>query len=220
MKSIALLGVTAALAVGLGVACGDSDGEMSTGSGGTTSASTGAGAGSTGASTSTGGNGASSTGGMMATTTSSSSTGGPVSYPDGPYGNLVGDIFPFLTWEGYLSTAPAALATAETWTDTYTSLDLHQSGAIVDSTNDPMSVVDAWTAAHSLNCSVMHDKDGATRPALANNADREWAYLVDLSTMEIKWTEFGSTGSGLFIEDYAGVLGLVELCKPQYLDCP
>ncbi len=55
--------------------------------------------------------------------------GAPDTYPDGPYGNQMGDTFPFLTWEGYVSTDAAALATTETWTDTYTSLDLHGSGA-------------------------------------------------------------------------------------------
>lgn len=90
---------------------------------------------------------------------------------------------------------------------------------MVDTTNDPMGLVDNWTATYSLNCSVMHDKDGETRPTLANGGDREWAYLIDLSNMEIVWSDFGSTGSGLAVEDYAGVLALVEICKPQYLDC-
>jgi hypothetical protein len=91
---------------------------------------------------------------------------------------------------------------------------------IVDSLSNPVSTVDAWTASYALNCSVMHDKDGASRPALANGGDREWSYLVDLSNMQIVWTAFGSLGGGLPIEDYAGVLALVEMCKPQYLDCP
>ena len=34
-----------------------------------------------------------------------------------------------LTFHGYLSTDPAALATTETWTETYTSQDLFESGA-------------------------------------------------------------------------------------------
>lgn len=129
MKSFAPLGVMVTLAFGVGVACGDSDGETTAGGGGTNTGATGSGASSTGASASGGdGTGASSTGGMLATG-GSGGTGGPVDYPAGPYGIAVGDTFPFLTWQGYLSTDPVALATAETWTDTYTSLDLHQSGA-------------------------------------------------------------------------------------------
>ncbi len=92
---------------------------------------------------------------------------------------------------------------------------------MVDSTGNPMGLVDDWVSTYSLNCSVMHDKDGASRTALADNgADREWAFIVDLSTMEITWRGFGSLGGGLAVEDYAAVLGLVEICKPEYLDCP
>ena len=63
------------------------------------------------------------------TSTSTSSGGAPGNYPAPPYGNQMNDTFPFLTWQGYLSTDAAALATTETWTDTYTSLDLMTSGA-------------------------------------------------------------------------------------------
>ena len=106
-----------------------------------------------------------------------------------------------------------------------TSEIVQQNGGIVielmvDSTNDAMGLVDSWTAAYSLNCSVMHDKDGTANPILADEgANREWAFVIDLSTMEIVWRGFGSLGGGLAIEDYAAVLGLVEICKPEYLNC-
>lgn len=37
--------------------------------------------------------------------------------------------------------------------------------------------------------------------------------------MEIVWLGFGSLGGGLAVEDYAAVQGLVEMCKPEYLNC-
>lgn len=94
---------------------------------------------------------------------------------------------------------------------------------MVDNTSNPMMTVDDWVATNSLNCSVMHDKDGNTRTELEGpNGDREYAFIVDLSTMEIVWREFGSLGApmSMAIEDYAAVLGLVEICKPEYLNCP
>jgi hypothetical protein len=107
-----------------------------------------------------------------------------------------------------------------------TSEVVQQNGGIfielmVDSSGDPMSLVDSWVSGYSLNCSVMHDKDGNSREALREGSqDREWAFIVDLSTMKIVWRGFGSLGGGLAVEDYAAVLGLVEICKPEYLDCP
>ena len=106
-----------------------------------------------------------------------------------------------------------------------TSEIVQQNGGIVielmvDNTADPIALVDSWTAAYSLNCSVMHDKDGMANPTLADEgANREWAFVVDLSNMEIVWRGFGSLGGGLAVEDYAAVLGLVEICKPEYLNC-
>jgi len=92
---------------------------------------------------------------------------------------------------------------------------------MVDSTSDPMTLLDAWTSAYSLNCSVMHDKDGVANGVLQDEgANREWAFIIDLSTMEIVWRAFGSLGGSLAVEDYAAVQGLVEICKPQYLNCP
>lgn len=91
---------------------------------------------------------------------------------------------------------------------------------IIDVSNDPVTLVDDWTAAYSLNGSVMHDKDGQANFALEDmGANREWAFIVDLSNMEIVWRAFGSLGGGLAIEDYAAVEGLVEICTAQYLDC-
>lgn len=106
-----------------------------------------------------------------------------------------------------------------------TSEIVQQNGGIVielmvDNTNDGMGLVDAWTASYSLNCSVMHDKDGQANPVLADEgANREWAFVIDLSNMEIVWRGFGSLGGGLAIEDYAAVQGLVEICKAEYLNC-
>lgn len=93
---------------------------------------------------------------------------------------------------------------------------------MVDTTGDAMTLIDNWVATYSLNCSVMHDKDGASRDALKDGADREWAFIVDLATMAIVWRDFGSTGApdSMAVEDYAAVLGLVEICKPEYLNCP
>jgi hypothetical protein len=88
---------------------------------------------------SNGGNGGNGGSGTTTTTTSPQggsgagvTTGGmgggtPATYPPGPYGKQVGEIFPYLEWEGYVSTDAAALATTEPWTDTYTSLDLYMS---------------------------------------------------------------------------------------------
>lgn len=91
---------------------------------------------------------------------------------------------------------------------------------MVDNTSDAMGLLNAWTAAYSLNCSVMHDKDGMARAMLqSNGADREWAFIVDLSTMEIVWRAFGSLGGSLAVEDYAAVQGLVEICSANYLNC-
>ena len=102
------------------VGCGGDD------TGDTTSS----GAGGTGAS---GGSPTTSAGGMATTSSGmgGDGTGGSSNgeYPAGPYGPQEGLTFPQLTFQGYLSTDPAALATAETWTDTYTSQDLFESGA-------------------------------------------------------------------------------------------
>jgi len=115
----AFVGCAAFLAT---AACGGDDGENETTSSGTgatgatggTMATTGGG-GTTSSGTGAGGMG---TGGMM--------TG---DYPPGPYGPQEGNTFPKITLEGYLSTDATALATDETWTDTYTSQDLYESGA-------------------------------------------------------------------------------------------
>jgi hypothetical protein len=128
MISFARLGVIVLFAAGAVVACGE-DADTTGASGGTTaSSSAGGSSSSTSASSSVT---SSSSGATTATSTASSGSGGgvPSSYPAGPYGVDVGDTFPYLTWAGYLSTDAAALATAESWTDSYTSLDLMNSGA-------------------------------------------------------------------------------------------
>ena len=113
-----LLGSAALLA---SAACGGDD------SGNTTSMGNG-GSGASGGTTSATGGMASTSSGMGA---GGQGTGGsPIEgYPAGPYGPQEGLTFPQLTFHGYLSTDPAALATTETWTETYTSQDLFESGA-------------------------------------------------------------------------------------------
>jgi hypothetical protein len=49
--------------------------------------------------------------------------------------------------------------------------------------------MDAWIQTESLHVSVCTAKDGQT---LAELQSREWSYIVDLSTMKIVWTGFGS----------------------------
>lgn len=108
----------------------------------------------------------------------------------------------------------------------YTSEFVQQNGGIfielvVDVSNDPMTLLDNWVATYDLNCSVMHDKDGQARIALEDMGnDREWAFIVDLSNMEIVWRDFGSLGGNLQLEQYAAVQGLVEICSASYLNCP
>ncbi len=104
----------------LATACGDDGAETST------TASTGSNTGGATASSSAS-NGGSNASSSQASTTSG--MGGMGNYPPGPYGNQEGDTFPQIVLEGYLSTNPSALATTETWTDTYTSVDLYTSGA-------------------------------------------------------------------------------------------
>jgi hypothetical protein len=91
---------------------------------------------------------------------------------------------------------------------------------MVDNTNDAMGLVDGWTATYELNCSVVHDKDNESNFQLQDQgANREWAFVIDTSTMEIVWRGFGSLGGSLAIEQYAAVLGLVEICSASYLNC-
>lgn len=116
-------GLVAVVVFGASAACGDDETSLGSGAGD--------GTGATGGTTSTT---TAMTGGGGTTTTTTGDGGGivgggPPGYPPGPYGNTEGDIFPPLVWQGYLSTDPAALATTETWTDPYTALDLHTSGA-------------------------------------------------------------------------------------------
>lgn len=128
MKRYFWASMAGVIALGAAAACSDDEAQTPTGS--TTTSSTGGGGdGGTTSSTMAGGNGGDVQMAGGGGTTSTSTGGSPPGYPAGPYGNQEGNTFPFLTWQGYLSTDPAALATAETWTDTYTSLDLHGSGA-------------------------------------------------------------------------------------------
>lgn len=127
MKAYLWASMAGVIAAGAAAACSDDEAQTLTAS--TTTNGNGGGDGGTTSSMMTGGNGGDG-GVQMAGGGGTTSTGGaPPGYPEGPYGNQEGDTFPFLTWQGYLSTDPAALATTETWTDTFTSLDLHGSGA-------------------------------------------------------------------------------------------
>jgi hypothetical protein len=105
-----------------------------------------------------------------------------------------------------------------------TSLLVQQAGGIViellvDVTSDPIPLVDAWVTSdgRDLNCSVVHDKDGVSNDALKDMANREWAFVIDTSTMKIVWRAFGSTGNQAE-EDSSAVQGLVEMCNR--LTCP
>ena len=75
-----------------------------------------------------------STGGSSTTSTTSGMAGNgmggeaPSEYPRGPYGNNVGDTFPYLVWQGYLNSDPTMLSNTAPWTDTYTANDVHNSG--------------------------------------------------------------------------------------------
>src|SRR5262245_5732612 len=44
------------------------------------------------------------------------------------YGNMVGDTFPMLVWEGYRDDLADAIATAKPYVSSYTTDDLHNSG--------------------------------------------------------------------------------------------
>jgi len=64
--------------------------------------------------------------------------------------------------------------------------------------------MDGWITTYGLKCDVLRLKFD-NPPALEG---REWAYLVDLSTMEIVWKAFGSTGT---TNNSAAKQGLVEI---------
>lgn len=80
---------------------------------------------------------------------------------------------------------------------------------------DATVLVDAWITSdgRDLNCSVVHDKDGMSNGALDGpQGNREYGYVIDLSTMEILWRGFGSLGSQPEASSSA-VQGLVEMCS-------
>lgn len=53
--------------------------------------------------------------------------------------------------------------------------------------------LDAWITTYDLKVSVVRPKDPPT--FLADMGPREWAYVIDLSTMKIVWKGFGSFSS-------------------------
>lgn len=96
-RSLVGVSLLAICGVGFAAACGDDDGQTlatTTGNGGNAGGSTATvgGSGGDGGVQMAGGGGS----------TSTSSGGAPSDYPDGGYGNQEGDVFPFLTWQGYL----------------------------------------------------------------------------------------------------------------------
>ena len=52
--------------------------------------------------------------------------------------------------------------------------------------------LEPWIDQYALDITVVRPKDDATRDALGG---REWTHLVDLTTGEMVWSEFGSYGS-------------------------
>jgi hypothetical protein len=86
---------------------------------------------------------------------------------------------------------------------------------MVDATANPMGLLDAWITSdgRDLNCIVIHDKDGMSDPTLEAmpGQNREWGYIVDTSTMEIVWRQFGSLGQQAEA-DSSAVQGLGEMC--------
>ncbi len=48
----------------------------------------------------------------------------------------------------------------------------------------------AWVQAEDLHVTVVRPKPGD--PSLTELQSREWTYIVDLNTMKIVWTGFGS----------------------------
>jgi hypothetical protein len=122
MRALTLVSSAAAA-----VACGDDETPLGTTTGGGMAAAGHGGA--------DGGGGSGANGGFGGNPSSSGGMGGmgfggaPEGYPEGPYGHNVGDTFPYLEWEGYVKTDPATLATAETWTPDYDSLDVYDSDA-------------------------------------------------------------------------------------------
>jgi hypothetical protein len=92
---------------------------------------------------------------------------------------------------------------------------------MVDDTANPMGVVDTWVTSdgHQINCSVVHDTDGFSNSSLedippggTNPANREWAFVIDTSNMQIVWRAFGSLGDQE-VEDSSAVQGLTEMCE-------
>jgi hypothetical protein len=87
---------------------------------------------------------------------------------------------------------------------------------MVDVTGDPMALLNAWITSdgRDLNCIVVHDKDGMSNDALEEpvGVNREWAFIVDTTTMEIVWRAFGSLSTQPE-SDSSAVQGLVEMCN-------
>jgi|RhiMetdeSRZDD1v2_1073273.scaffolds.fasta_scaffold246975_2 hypothetical protein len=113
------IGIVSALALALGFGCGDDETQN------VTTLSTSSNTQSTGVAM----------GGGSSTSTTATGMGGngnggaPAEYPPGPYGNQVGQTFPYLEWEGYVNSDPTMLANTAPWTDTYTANEVHNSGA-------------------------------------------------------------------------------------------
>ena len=78
------------------------------------------------------------------------------------------------------------------------------------------TTVDVWTNTYELNVNTMRALDGETRNELQ---DREWAYIVDTSNMQIVWRAFGSFGSQPATSSSA-YQGLVKMDELLGTNCP
>lgn len=200
----------ALLALGLGlVACGGDDSSAGTGgAGGTGGTGTGGGAGTSGG---TAGTGAGGSGGTAS-----------AQYPAGPYGKAVGDVMQNYSFHGYVNDDGTALSSTLTQSDfdlqavrasgkryalihlaTYIcsgcksaaddlgqlSLPVQQAGgAVIEALFG--GDLDAWITAYDLKVTTAVPEPGGG--LVGGVADREHAFIVELSTMQIVWYGFGS----------------------------
>ena len=83
---------------------------------------------------------------------------------------------------------------------------------------NPLSrnTVDLWTTSYELNVTSVRALDPDTRFELV---DREWAYIVDTSNMQIVWKAFGSFGSQPATSSSA-YQGLAEMATRLGITCP
>ncbi len=68
--------------------------------------------------------------------------------------------------------------------------------------------LEPWIDQHDLRVTVVRPKDDATEEALGG---REWTHVIDLSTGEMVWSEFGSFSSGGTSSVGAGIAEMKRL---------